>query len=188
MERRLTGKNNENQPDGGRLHAAGVAWAAPGDQRSLPGRARSAAAPPTCKVEGSIIVKDYERCQDQNWGLGLFHVRGNSTIVAYSLPAGDRWVHFSVEDREALAVGASRLTTGVVSPVSILHLRPNVNSRPLALPANPTLSAVIPTLKAAVVRRTLEDVPCSLLRLPASWSPEQDSDLVATLVHSRLDG
>jgi hypothetical protein len=42
--------------------------------------------------------------------------------------------------------------------------------------------------KAAVVRRALEDVPCSLLRLPVSWSADQASDFVANLVRSKLDG
>jgi hypothetical protein len=42
--------------------------------------------------------------------------------------------------------------------------------------------------KAAVVRRALEDVPCSLLRLPVSWSADQASDFVANMVRSKLDG
>ncbi|MCU1555329.1 MAG: hypothetical protein JWM13_2815 [Arthrobacter sp.] len=42
--------------------------------------------------------------------------------------------------------------------------------------------------KAAVVRRALESVPCSLLRLPVSWSADQASDFVANLVRSKLDG
>ncbi|MET3922569.1 hypothetical protein [Arthrobacter sp. UYEF20] len=42
--------------------------------------------------------------------------------------------------------------------------------------------------KAAVVRRALEDVPCSLLRLPVSWSADQASDFVANVVRSKLDG
>lgn len=41
--------------------------------------------------------------------------------------------------------------------------------------------------KAAVIRRALQDVPCSLLRLPASWSADQASDFVANLVRSKLD-
>jgi hypothetical protein len=41
--------------------------------------------------------------------------------------------------------------------------------------------------KAAVVRPALEDVPCSLLRLPGSWSADQASDFVANLVRSKLD-
>jgi hypothetical protein len=41
--------------------------------------------------------------------------------------------------------------------------------------------------KAAVVRRALDDVPCYLLRLPASWSADRASDVIANLVRSRLD-
>ncbi len=42
--------------------------------------------------------------------------------------------------------------------------------------------------KAAVVRRAMEDVPCWLLRLPATWTADQTSDFVANLVRSKLDG
>lgn len=42
--------------------------------------------------------------------------------------------------------------------------------------------------KAAVVRRALEGVPCSLLRLPVAWSADQASDFVANLVRAKLDG
>ena len=41
--------------------------------------------------------------------------------------------------------------------------------------------------KATVVRRALEGVPCSLLRLPVQWSADQTSDFVANVVRSKLD-
>jgi hypothetical protein len=37
------------------------------------------------------------------------------------------------------------------------------------------------------VRRALEDVPCCLLRLPATWSADRASDFIANVVRSRLD-
>ncbi len=42
--------------------------------------------------------------------------------------------------------------------------------------------------KAAVVRRWPEEVSCSLLRLPASWSTDQAPDIVVDPVRSKLDG
>ncbi|MET4134674.1 hypothetical protein [Pseudarthrobacter sp. PvP090] len=42
--------------------------------------------------------------------------------------------------------------------------------------------------KAAVVRRALDGVPCSLLRLPVTWSADRTSDFVANVVRSKLDG
>jgi hypothetical protein len=41
--------------------------------------------------------------------------------------------------------------------------------------------------KAAVVRRALDGVPCSLLRIPASWSADRTSDYVAGLISSKLE-
>lgn len=41
--------------------------------------------------------------------------------------------------------------------------------------------------KAAVVRKALEEVPCSLLRIPASWSADRTSDYVANLISSTLE-
>ncbi|XAS67078.1 hypothetical protein V3C33_16725 [Micrococcaceae bacterium Sec5.7] len=41
--------------------------------------------------------------------------------------------------------------------------------------------------KAAIVQRALEGVPCSLLRIPVSWSADRTSDYVANLINSKLD-
>lgn len=41
--------------------------------------------------------------------------------------------------------------------------------------------------KAAVVARALQNVPCSLLRLPVSWSADRASDYVTQTVCSKLD-
>jgi hypothetical protein len=41
--------------------------------------------------------------------------------------------------------------------------------------------------KAAVVRQALDGVPCSLLRIPASWSADRTSDYVANLISSKLE-
>jgi hypothetical protein len=42
--------------------------------------------------------------------------------------------------------------------------------------------------KAAVVKEALQDVPCSLLQLPVSWSADRTSDFVCGVVRSELDG
>ena len=41
--------------------------------------------------------------------------------------------------------------------------------------------------KAAVVRRALDDVPCFLLRIPASWSADRTSDYVAGQISAKLE-
>lgn len=41
--------------------------------------------------------------------------------------------------------------------------------------------------KAAVARRALSEVPCFLLRLPASWSVDRTSEYLADLVSARLE-
>jgi hypothetical protein len=38
-----------------------------------------------------------------------------------------------------------------------------------------------------VVRRALDEVPCSLLRIPASWSADRTSDYVAGVISSKLE-
>jgi len=44
------------------------------------------------------------------------------------------------------------------------------------------------SVKTSVITRALGDVPCFVLRLPATWSADRTSDHVAGTVTSMVDG
>lgn len=69
-------------------------------------------------------------------------------------------------------------------------LAPGWLTSPVVRRATAMHSVILPYPKSAATsgRRSPEEVPCSLLRLPASWSPDQAPEIIVDPFRSKLDG